>query len=181
MVTNSDKTAKSAEPENSIQWNKKGTFFQVITCCVYGAIKLNRAAFLSTDSGRWGADHVARKKGIMSKKIKRFFSRNKQRKSIKTWPKEFNIGEKERPLLATMTGEPFQLVRIHYDLSCKKTIEGVFVKMKCMDFDQNLNRWVWNFYAEAKKIKLKSSYNDIPKQHRPIVIGSFFKNGVGPR
>jgi hypothetical protein len=126
------------------------------------------------DAGRWGTDYVARKKEIMSKKIKRFFSRNKKRKSIKTWPKEFNIGENEKPLLATMTGEPFQLARIHYDLSCKKTIECVFTEMKCMDFDQNLNRWVWNYHAEAKKIKFKSSYNDIPKQHRPIVIGSFY-------
>ena len=45
-------TDKIKKANQRIQWNKKGAFFQVIICRVYGAINLNRTAFLSTDSKR---------------------------------------------------------------------------------------------------------------------------------
>jgi hypothetical protein len=110
----------------------------------------------------------------MTKKIKKILGRTKQQSPSKPWPKEFKIGENKRPLLATMTGEPFQVARIHYDLIDKDKVQSAFAEMKCMEFDPEKNRWVWNYEAEAKSLKFQSSYDDILKKFRPIVIGSFY-------
>jgi hypothetical protein len=71
----------------------------------------------------------------MTKKIKKILGRTKQQSPSKPWPKEFKIGENKRPLLATMTGEPFQVARIHYDLIDKDKVQSAFAEMKCMEFD----------------------------------------------
>jgi hypothetical protein len=63
----------------------------------------------------------------MSKILKRFFNRRKQQKPFTAWPKEFQIGENEKPLLATMTGEPFQLARIHYHIPSTEAIQRAFL------------------------------------------------------
>jgi len=41
-------------------------------------------------------------------------------------------------------------------------------------FDNIQNRWVWLYEAEAKKLKFKGSYHEIPKERRPIILGSFY-------
>lgn len=112
----------------------------------------------------------------MSNKIKRLFARKKQQAPARAgkWRKGLNVDEKDRPLLVTMTGEAFQLARIHYDILCKDDIEHTFAKLKCMDFDPLKNRWVWNYHAEAQKLIFETSYDGIPKEYRPIVIGSFY-------
>jgi len=99
----------------------------------------------------------------MSNKIKRLIGLKKQRTT-----------EKKRPLLATMTGEPLQLARIHYDLLGEQEVERTFSRLKCMDFDPLQKRWTWNYHEEAKKLKFQSPYDAIPKEHRPIAIGSFY-------
>ena len=112
----------------------------------------------------------------MSNKIKRLFARKKQQSPARAgkWRKGLNVDEKDRPLLVTMTGEAFQLARIHYDILCKDDIEHTFAKLKCMDFDPLQPRWVWNYHAEAQKLIFETSYDGIPKEYRPIVIGSFY-------
>lgn len=110
----------------------------------------------------------------MSKKLKRFLGRHKQQSPVKKWPEQFHADENERPLFVTMTGEPLQLARIHYDLLSKDEVERAFAALECMDFDPTLKRWTWNYHAEAKKLIFQSSYDDLPKEVRPIVIGSFY-------
>ncbi len=80
----------------------------------------------------------------------------------------------EKGLFATMTKEYYMLARLHYKMFDMKKIEKIFLKMKCMAFDSNQTRWVWLYEGEAKKLKFKGSYSDIPKERRPIVLGSFF-------
>ena len=46
-------------------------------------------------------------------------------------------------LLATMTKEPFQLARIYYDLFHKEKIQQIFSKLRCIEYDQSQDRWVW--------------------------------------
>lgn len=110
----------------------------------------------------------------MSNKIKRAFGRKRPHSAAKKWPKAFNADENTRPLFVTMTGEPLQLARIHYDIIDRAEIERAFAALKCMDFDPSQPRWVWNYHAEAQKLKFDTSYDGIPRKHRPIVIGSFY-------
>jgi hypothetical protein len=79
--------------------------------------------------------------------------------------------------LHTTTGEIFQLVRVYYQVFNQKTVLGVFKKLRCMDFDATRNRWVWLFEHEAKKLRLGKPHNQLPKEIRPVVIGSFTFRG----
>ena len=76
-------------------------------------------------------------------------------------------------LVTTMTQEPYMLARIHYDLFDGLKIQDVFSSLNCMAYDRIKDRWVWLYEAEAMKIKFKASYHDIPKERRPIILGSF--------
>jgi hypothetical protein len=81
------------------------------------------------------------------------------------------------PLLATMTEEPYQPVRIYYKVFQKSAVIGRFKRLRCIDLDSEQNRWVWLYKEEAKNIKFAKSYKDIPKEYRPIVLGSFTWKG----
>jgi hypothetical protein len=81
------------------------------------------------------------------------------------------------PALCTSTGELFQLGRIYYQVFNQTTVLGVFKKLRCMEFDDTRNRWVWLFEHEAKKIRLGKPHSQLPKEIRPVVIGSFTFRG----
>lgn len=89
-------------------------------------------------------------------------------------------GENEqRWLLTTMTQEFYMLARLHYDLLDPEKIQRVFLKLRCMEHDPFRNRWVWLYEAEARKLKFKGRYQDIPIERRPIVLGAFFFKNKG--
>jgi hypothetical protein len=79
----------------------------------------------------------------------------------------------EKTLLATMTGEPFQPVRLHYTVFDRKALLRAFKKLRCVDRDPTRLRWVWLYDFEARNLPFEQSYAQIPRQHHPIVIGSF--------
>lgn len=81
---------------------------------------------------------------------------------------------KDQPLLATMTGEHFQPVRLHYRVLDRPGLLRAFRKLRCLDYDPTRKRWVWLYAHEAKKLRFQKSYDRFPKELRPIVIGSFF-------
>jgi len=89
--------------------------------------------------------------------------------------------EKESPgaLLNTITNESYMLARIYYDLRDKGKLQRIFSKLRCMDYDKNLDRWVWLYQGEAKKLKFNKPYDKIPRHQRPIVLGSFFSKDDG--
>ena len=82
--------------------------------------------------------------------------------------------EKSKIILTTMTKDIYMLARIHYDLFDKEKIQLIFSKLQCMQYDNIQDRWVWLYEAEAKKLKFKGSYHEIPKERRPIILGSFY-------
>ncbi|WP_287563658.1 hypothetical protein [Desulfobacter sp.] len=84
-----------------------------------------------------------------------------------------------RSLLTTMTKEIYMLARLHYDLLNPEKISRVFLKLRCMKHDPVRDRWVWLYEAEAKKLKFKGTYKDIPIERRPIVLGAFFFRNKG--
>jgi hypothetical protein len=80
----------------------------------------------------------------------------------------------DQPLLATMTGEHFQPVRLHYKVLNRPGLLRAFEKLRCLDYDSTRKRWVWLYAHEAKKLRFQKSYAQFPKELHPIVIGSAF-------
>lgn len=80
----------------------------------------------------------------------------------------------KKTLLATVSGELFQLARVCYKLHDKKKVLDAFKQLNCLDYDDDQQRWVWLFEEEAKSIKLDKKYTEIPQKMHPLVIGSFF-------
>lgn len=80
----------------------------------------------------------------------------------------------DRTLLATMTGEPFQPVRLHYRVLNRSGLLRAFEKLRCLDYDATRKRRVWLYSNEAKRLRFQQSYAQIPREHHPIVIGSLF-------
>ena len=76
-------------------------------------------------------------------------------------------------LLMTMTGEIHQPVRLYYQVFDQAAVLHAFAKLRCLDEDQDNQRWVWLYHGEAKKLKFHTSYAAIPRKMRPIVLGAF--------
>jgi hypothetical protein len=76
-----------------------------------------------------------------------------------------------KKLLMTMTGEMHQPVRLYYEVSDQAAVLKTFTKLRCLDDDQDNQRWVWLYHGEAKKLKFHTSYSAIPRTMRPIVLG----------
>jgi hypothetical protein len=83
----------------------------------------------------------------------------------------------EQTILATMTGERFQPVRLHYRVLDHDGLLAAFRKLRCVQHDPTQERWVWLYDKEAKKLRFQQSYAQIPGHLHPIVIGSFFPRG----
>ncbi len=78
-----------------------------------------------------------------------------------------------KQLLMTMTGEIHQPVRLYYEVYDQAEVLKVFAKLRCMDDDQDNQRWVWLYHGEAKTLTFHTSYAAIPRTMRPIVLGYF--------
>jgi hypothetical protein len=79
----------------------------------------------------------------------------------------------DQSLLATMTGEHFQPVRLHYRVANRSGLLRAFEKLRCLDYDPTHKRWVWLYAHEAKTLRFQRSYVQFPKALHPIVIGAF--------
>lgn len=102
----------------------------------------------------------------MSKKLSRKFIRAKKTKSFKDLDSS--------TLLMTITEEFFQPARIYYDVYDQVTLQNIFLDLKCMDYDDQKKRWVWNYTDEAKTIHFKRAWSELPKETHPLVIGSLY-------
>jgi hypothetical protein len=78
----------------------------------------------------------------------------------------------QRPLMATMTGEPFQPVRLYYRIPSSRAVLKKLDKLDCMVEEPAEDCWQWLFHGEASSLRFaRSGYDDVPKERRPIVIG----------
>lgn len=79
---------------------------------------------------------------------------------------------KERCLLATMTNEPFQPVRLYYVIPDQSFVTKSLEKLDCMVEVPPERCWQWLFHAEAASLRFAAGgYDDVPKERRPIVLG----------
>ncbi len=85
----------------------------------------------------------------------------------------------EKKLMVTITGEPFQPTRIHYELYDKVRLRKLFSLQTFMKYDGSVDRWVWLYTGRAKKLNFKIPWKKIPKHLQPIIIGSFFQRATG--
>lgn len=78
----------------------------------------------------------------------------------------------DRVLLVTMTKEPFQPVRIYFEVSARPSIIKKLRELDCMLEDRAKRCWQWLFHAEAASLQfVGAGYEDVPKERRPIIIG----------
>jgi hypothetical protein len=105
----------------------------------------------------------------MSKKLSRKLIRAQKSKSLK----DLDLST----LLMTITEEFFQPARIYYDVYDQVALQNIFLDLKCMDYEDQKSRWVWNYTDEAKNIHFKRSWSELPKETHPLVIGSLYAPG----
>jgi hypothetical protein len=84
---------------------------------------------------------------------------------------------KEKTLIRTKTGELYQPARVYYEVSNQKTVLGMFKKLRCIEWEPSMNAWRWLYEQEAKKLKFEISWNRVPKEDRPLVLGDFYFRG----
>lgn len=83
----------------------------------------------------------------------------------------------QKVLIKTRTGEPYQPSRIYYQVTNQKTVIGAFKKLRCMEWEPTMNAWRWRYDQEARKIRFDVSWNQIPKEHRPVILADFYFRG----
>jgi hypothetical protein len=74
---------------------------------------------------------------------------------------------KDRVLLTTVTGEPFQPVRLYYTTPGKPFVTRILSQLRCMDEDREGGRWVWLYTAEAKPLTFGRPYAELPAEVHP--------------
>lgn len=78
---------------------------------------------------------------------------------------------KERCLLATMTNEPFQPVRLYYTIPDHSFVTEKLRSLKCMVEVPPERCWQWLLDAEAASLRFAAGYGEVPKAKGPIVLG----------
>ena len=79
---------------------------------------------------------------------------------------------KQRYLLATMTNEPFQPVRLYYAVPDPSLVRRKLAALRCMVKAPIERGWQWQYHAEAASLRFPAGgYDDVPKEKRPIVLG----------
>jgi hypothetical protein len=79
----------------------------------------------------------------------------------------------QKTLVVTKTGEPFQPVRIYFQVAKPKTVTGAFKKLRCMGFNPKEDRWDWFYADETRKLRFDISFNALPKDEGYIILGHF--------
>lgn len=78
----------------------------------------------------------------------------------------------DRRLLATMTNEAFQPVRLYYSIPDPSFVTAKLRRLKCAHEVPPEGCWEWLFHAEAASLRFaQGGYDDVPEARRPIVLG----------
>jgi len=77
-----------------------------------------------------------------------------------------------RTLTTTLTGEPFQPARVHYDLLDENELRASFSRLQCVRFDAARDRWVWLYDNEAEGLEFKIPRTALPPNKQPVILGS---------
>ncbi|MBF2047843.1 MAG: hypothetical protein EDM05_57690 [Leptolyngbya sp. IPPAS B-1204] len=85
----------------------------------------------------------------------------------------------QKQLVNVKTGEPYQPVRIYYQIfkNKKKTVLSALQKLKCIEYEPERDRWNWLYEAEAKKLRFTRSYGALTAADKPLILGYFTFRG----
>jgi hypothetical protein len=78
-----------------------------------------------------------------------------------------------RPLLHTVTGEPFVPVRLYWSVKSKPAITKALASLCCIDEDKKAKCWVWLYDDEATSLTFGIPRARLSPEVHPIVIGRF--------
>ena len=79
---------------------------------------------------------------------------------------------RQRCLLATMTNEPFQPVRLYYTFPDKSSVLRKLKELGCTVEVPPERCWQWLYHAEAASLQFAAGgYDDVPEDRRPIILG----------
>ena len=70
-----------------------------------------------------------------------------------------------------MTKEPFQPVRLYYEIPACPAVISRLRDLECMVEAPAERSWQWLFHAEAAPLRFAAGYEDVPKERRPIILG----------
>lgn len=76
-----------------------------------------------------------------------------------------------RPLLHTVTGEPFVPVRLYWTLKSKPAVTKVLGALRCIDEDKRAKCFVWLYDDEATSLTFGMPRERLSPEVHPIVIG----------
>ena len=79
----------------------------------------------------------------------------------------------DKVLLATMTNEPFQPVRLYYDSPSRGFVKQRLASLGCANEDRRGRCWEWLYEAEARRVPFARRYEELPDEVHPIVLGRF--------
>jgi hypothetical protein len=78
----------------------------------------------------------------------------------------------DRPLLCTVTGEPYQPARLYYEIPSKPFVTCILAHLRCMEEDMEGGRWVWLYTAEVEKLTFRRPHAELPVDVHPLVTGA---------
>jgi hypothetical protein len=78
-----------------------------------------------------------------------------------------------RTLLTTVTGEPFQPVRLYYTVANKTLTAKALARLRCIDEDKREKSWVWLYRDEAESLTFGRPHAELPAHVHPLLIGRF--------
>lgn len=77
----------------------------------------------------------------------------------------------KRTLIATMTNEPFQPVRLYYAIPGRAPVTARLRELECVAEAPAERCWQWLFHGEAAPLRFGAGYDDVPVERRPIILG----------
>lgn len=91
---------------------------------------------------------------------------------IKSGSQEIKSSVKEKSFLVTATGEPYQIVRVHFSVKNKKKLLETLSRLRCFVYSRNLKQWKWFCKDEAQTFNFSESYALLSKKTVPLVLGT---------
>ena len=80
--------------------------------------------------------------------------------------------QNQRPLLVTMTKEPFQPVRLYYRIPSRAAVLTKLRSLECTVEDPVERCWQWLYHGETKSLRFTTAgYDDVPEERQPIILG----------
>lgn len=80
------------------------------------------------------------------------------------------------PWLTLVTGEPYQPARAYYEFSgqLKSEVSALttgFQQLDCMVPGNRKGQWLWQFEAEAERLRFERIYRQLTPEERPVTLG----------